>query len=1308
MPSLTRRGLRHARRWLGYGALVLLILAATVVGVVHQLLPLLEENPGRIAAWLGERVGEPVRFTTARAVWTRRGPLLLLEGLRVGAGARTFEIGAAQLQVAVYSGLFPGQPLTELKVRDLALTLQQDDDGRWRAIGLPGQDRGGDPFDRLQGFGELQVERARLRVRSRRLGVDVEMPRTDVRLRVYGDRIRVGATIWTELHSAPVSAVMELQRQDRSGQVWVGGRNLELPRWHGVLASLGLRPRAGRADAQLWLRLRRQRIAQVTADIDARAVRFESADAIVRGQGAPRPAQARFDQLRTVARWQGEGARWRLDVAKFAVHQGKETARLDGLQVRAGEALVVRADALDLRPLAALLALSRELPMGLRGFLAQARPTAVLRDVRLRRDGHGRLQGSLRVDALGLQASGRSPGFSGLSGPVRFDQDGAVLRLQDVPARFEWPVEFRAPVDVRVSGTLGVWRQGKGWVLGGSGVRLRGAGVTAHGRFEIGWEGDGSRPTLALASDLGPASFATAKQFWLRGRMPPAAVQWLDTALVAGEVQAGRVAIGGDLDDWPFHQRQGALDAHARVRAERLQFRPDWPAGQALDLQVGFDGPGFTVAGSGNLLGNRIERLAGGIADFRDARLELQIAARSRSEDLRALLRASPLNRDYGEHLEAVSLSGPAQAEVNLRVPLLPGSADAEIDGWLDLERATLADARWDLRLTEASGRTRFDRHGFASEGLAVRFDGEPARFDLRVGAHTGDPAVATQATLHGTFAGQSLLRHSSALDWLQPYLSGRADWEVGVRVPAPAAGNPDPPARLQVRSDLRGIALRLPAPLDKPAAQALALELRADLPTEQGRVELRLGDLLSLRGQVREGRPFNGSLQFGPGELAPAPAQGLGVRGRVPVLDGTGWITFSSSAEGGTTLNDIDVQATQLQLIDRPFADTRLRLQRSNGAVQIRLDGNGIDGTVDLPRELAQGVEGRFGKLHLAAASAGVPATAVPPTPVAPVPAAPATVRAGNGAVVATAIAPVAAEVPAAVAAAPVATAVDPATLPPLRFRIADLRFGQAQLGQVELVTVPIAAGLRIEKFQTHAKSVALDVAGEWVRDGSGTRSNLRLQFHADRLGQMLEALGFAGIVEGGKTRATLSGSWPGSPGDFSLAALSGTLKADIGEGRLLDVEPGGSGRILGLMSLAEIPRRLTLDFSDFLAKGFAFNTARGDFVFNGGQARTDNLRIDGPAAEIRVSGTTGLRDQTYDQRVEVLPKAGSMLPAIGMLAGGPAGAAIGAVAQAVLQKPLKQTTRVVYRITGPWAAPKVETIEKGPAGSAAAANKP
>jgi len=101
MHSPLRRRIRHARRIVGYGLLMVLILAAAAVGVVNQMLPLVERNPQKVATWLSERVGQPVTFTHARAEWTRRGPRFTLDGLRIGEGERLLDIGRAELLVAV-------------------------------------------------------------------------------------------------------------------------------------------------------------------------------------------------------------------------------------------------------------------------------------------------------------------------------------------------------------------------------------------------------------------------------------------------------------------------------------------------------------------------------------------------------------------------------------------------------------------------------------------------------------------------------------------------------------------------------------------------------------------------------------------------------------------------------------------------------------------------------------------------------------------------------------------------------------------------------------------------------------------------------------------------------------------------------------------------------------------------------------------------------------------------------------------------------------------------------------------------------
>ena len=172
-----------------------------------------------------------------------------------------------------------------------------------------------------------------------------------------------------------------------------------------------------------------------------------------------------------------------------------------------------------------------------------------------------------------------------------------------------------------------------------------------------------------------------------------------------------------------------------------------------------------------------------------------------------------------------------------------------------------------------------------------------------------------------------------------------------------------------------------------------------------------------------------------------------------------------------------------------------------------------------------------------------------------------------------------------------------------------------------------------------------------------------------------------------------------------FSPALLRGRMQITLKDGQLVDVEPG-AGRVLGLLSIAQLPRRLLLDFRDFFAKGFGFNRIHGSIAFADGKARSDDLEIDGPAARIRIRGAADLHARSYDQTVEVEPRTGNLLTAVGAITAGPVGAAVGAVANAVLSRPIGEAGMRVYRVTGPWSEPKVEVIDRAAAPAPAPAD--
>jgi uncharacterized protein YhdP len=167
----------------------------------------------------------------------------------------------------------------------------------------------------------------------------------------------------------------------------------------------------------------------------------------------------------------------------------------------------------------------------------------------------------------------------------------------------------------------------------------------------------------------------------------------------------------------------------------------------------------------------------------------------------------------------------------------------------------------------------------------------------------------------------------------------------------------------LRVRSDLHGVALRLPAPLRKPADVALPLDLRIELPTDQGVLDLRLGRLLRLRGQIgATAADFRGVAAFGaetPGEL---PISGLNISGSTSTLDAPAWIALAMGGTGdGLQIGDIDIETGLLSLGERGLVDQRVSVRtEENGQRRLSLSGPSAEGEVIWPVDFCTGRRAR------------------------------------------------------------------------------------------------------------------------------------------------------------------------------------------------------------------------------------------------------------------------------------------------------------------------------------------------------------
>lgn len=1257
MPTPMRRRLRLARRGAVYGIAVVLVCMAVVLGIASQVLPLAERHPDRIAAWLSERAGRPVAFDSVKTQWTRRGPLLQLDGLRLGEGDGGVRIGQAEVLVSMYGGLLPGRSFTELRLRGLSLTLQRGDDGAWSVRGLPGQTQStDDPLQSLEGLGELQVIDGKLAIIAPSLGWDIRLPEIDLRLRVQGDRVRAGTRAWIRKDAAPLNVAVDFDRKVGDGRAYLDVSAEDIGAWSPLLRYAGVVAERGNGRVQAWTELRRHRVVLVTADARLRQVGL---------RGAPLPAssaptRATFDQMEARMRWRLVSGGWRLDAPRLRVGTAPAVQTLDGLVLAGGERYALLADQVDAAPLFAVLGLSDKVEPGLRRWLVQAQPGARLARLTLA----GRKGGALHADGqlrdLSFKAVGDAPGLSGLGGEFDGDADGFRLRLDpSATMRFDWPSGFAVEHDVRLHGDLLGWREGAGWRVGTTALQVQGKEYAADVRGGLWFQGDGTRPWIDVAADLADAPVPVAKGFWIHHKMSKAAVAWLDAALVGGTVRDGRALVSGDLDDWPFTQHDGRFEAVAHIQQGQFKFQPEWPQLEQVDADIAFIGNGFELTGRGALAEVDIPAFQAGIADFREGDLKITARTDTDSARLLALLRQSPLRKTYGETLDHLQAKGPVSATFDLLQPLRTDrQARRLLTGTVELKGAQLSETRWDLAFANVRGKAKYDDGGFASGPLQVVHDGLPGVLGLRAGSGTRDRRQAFEADLSAVVDADRLLDRAPEMAWLKPYMDGRSQWTVGVAIPRTPAGVVAAPTQLSLTSNLVGTAMNLPAPMRKAAATPLAATVRAPLPIGSGEIDVAFGDLLALRARSTNGQT-GVRVALGSDHVKDAPPpSGLVATGRTGALDAMEWIAVArGGGEGdGLPLRHIDVTAERLLMLGSVFPGTRLQLAPAPQSLAISLDGEALSGALLVPDAKGAAIAGKLARVHWRKAPTEGAATA------------------GSGARSAT-------------------DDIDPAAVPPLSLDVEDLRFGDARLGTAKLRTRQQADGLYVDQLQLRSPGQQIDVRGQWTGTGNTARTRFAADVKSENFGVLFDDLGVGDRVGGGHGQITADAGWPGSPAAFRLAALEGSVTLAVRDGHLLEVEPG-AGRVLGLLSVAEVRRRLMLDFSDFFSKGFAFNRIDGDIRLDGGLARSDDLMIDGPAAEIVIRGDTDLRSERFDQTVDVKPKSANVLTAVGAVAGGPIGAAVGAVANAVLKKPLAEMGAKTYRVTGPWKSPKVEVV--------------
>jgi uncharacterized protein YhdP len=486
------------------------------------------------------------------------------------------------------------------------------------------------------------------------------------------------------------------------------------------------------------------------------------------------------------------------------------------------------------------------------------------------------------------------------------------------------------------------------------------------------------------------------------------------------------------------------------------------------------------------------------------------------------------------------------------------------------------------------------------------------------------------------------------------------------------------------LRSSLAGAASTLPAPLAKAPADSLPLELRWSPHAAGTDLSLQLGmDIWGLMHRDRQGR-FSGEIALGAQPVADG--EDLRIRGRVAQADAGAWIVAvqhvvaaNAARENGprTVLRLDGLELATATLLGTELHELRVDSRWEERDFVLDFVSDALSGEFRLPADPGARFALTLEQLQL---------------------------RAFLGPAAATPVAGEAASGASLVRDAQAWHSLKDARLPETDVQVRRATLDDKDLGEWRFRIGSEVDALAMTEVRATLPGLRLGGTGKdsggsfrlrWI--GGEPRSELVAGARSDDIERFFATWGYANVLQGRKGRADIEFSWPGSPAQFEMANVNGTLAFSWRDGRLLF--GGGDNpfmRTLGLMNFDQVLRRIRLDFKDLYQSGLAFDRFKGEIELGQGFAHTlEPITLDGPSARMKFSGRSDLRAQTIDADLIVTLPIGSNLPWVAALAGGLPAAAGAYVASRIFEDQLGKFSSAIYKVSGKLDDPAVEFVK-------------
>ncbi|OUR87117.1 TIGR02099 family protein, partial [Methylophaga sp. 42_8_T64] len=738
--------------------------------------------------------------------------------------------------------------------------------------------------------------------------------------------------------------------------------------------------------------------------------------------------------------------------------------------------------------------------------------------------------------------------------------------------------------------------------------------------------------------------------------------EWANPAFVAGKVVDGDIRLTGNIAEFPFDAKpeQGQFEMKLNVEGVQLHYAPDWP--DLVDLTG-------TITGKNNLL--NIQSKHGHIAGFNFAEVNTKInrylkgkpilttngLLTGTTQQALGFLQNSPLKQRFSKVAEVITAEGDSDITLALMVPLAD-TDNAEASGHVSFKHSQLINPEFpQLKLSEIEGALQFNNNGVSAQGITAIL------LDQAVSINVVPEKTETVIDITGEFATINL--NNMWKNSLPDYISGQAAYQARLSVYEKTLGEFE--IDVAVESDLKGINVDMPLPLGKNQDQILPFSVAIKHHGDELSYAAKYGKNINAIVVPSTNANWRGEIRLGKGK-AILPKSGMVIKGQLDEISIDDWLSWQEKQSVNTDssalayIDTISMNIGQLNAYQQQITGIAFTAERAAQDWRISLHSDQVKGNVNWPHKFdsATPIIMDFDHVYLQ----------MPKTDTQVINAAQESSQKTD-------------------------------LWPSINFHTQRLEVDDMKFGEINFLATRHETSWDVDAAILKSASINASIKGQWQQLPTGEQSHFKLSAASDDFRSLLADLGYQQVMEADNVDIKMDLSWPNSPVDFSRSNIVGQLTMDVGKGRMIDVEPGAAGRIFGLLSVATIPRRLALDFTDLFGKGFSFDSINGSFGLSNGTAYTDDLSMKGSSATIDVVGPVNLIEKTYDQTIKITPNVASTLPVAGAAVGGPIGLGVGTailifdkLVGELFDKQIVNLISYSYNLTGPWDEPQLNIV--------------